>query len=64
MLGEKKDPERYQLSFPFMLSQKRLELSYHLPLVFNHMKTYKHNTDGVMFTSAIAPYVLGTCDKM
>jgi hypothetical protein len=46
------------------MSQKRLELSYNLPIVFAHMETYKHKTDGVIFTSEPAEYHFGTSMKM
>ncbi len=46
------------------MTQKRLELSYNLPLVFEQMELYHHKTDGVIFTSEVAPYTIGTCSKM
>ncbi|KAI8902383.1 mRNA capping enzyme, catalytic domain-containing protein [Globomyces pollinis-pini] len=55
---------KYRKLFPFTFRQKRLELSYQLPIVFRHMQSYQHETDGVIFTSAVAPYTFGTCDKM
>ena len=54
----------YHRIFPFKLTQKRLEFSFKLPKVFDQMEKAKHKTDGVIFTSAVAPYVFGTCDKM
>ena len=59
----KKNP-RYSKSLPFEITQKRVDASYHLPLVVDTMKKYRHKTDGLMFTAENAPYVLGTCDKM
>jgi mRNA guanylyltransferase len=64
MEAYKRDPVKYARIFPFKISQKRLESSYHVPIVFDHMKKYGHGTDGVIFTSAIAQYTFGTCDKM
>lgn len=46
------------------MSQKRLELAYNIPIVFEQMEGYKHKTDGVIFTAENAPYTLGTCNKM
>lgn len=43
---------------------KKLELSYHLVQVFKHMESLNHKSDGIIFTSAVAPYSIGTCDKM
>lgn len=50
--------------YPFKMALKRLELSYNIGTVFKHIESYRHKTDGLMFTSANAPYDLGTCQKM
>ena len=50
--------------YGFKMTQKRLELAYNLPVVFEQMESYHHKTDGVIFTSESAPYMLGTCPKM
>ena len=55
---------RYPKTLPFEITQKRVETSYHLPLVVDTMKKYNHKTDGLMFTAESAPYVLGTCEQM
>ena len=54
----------YASKFPFQMRQKRVQFSYELGAVFKQMKKYGHKTDGLLFTSAIAPYTLGTCQKM
>jgi mRNA guanylyltransferase len=56
--------KQYARRYPFQMTQKRLELAYNLPVVFQVMESYRHKTDGVIFTSAGAPYELGTCEKM
>ncbi|KAH6573304.1 hypothetical protein BASA50_007893 [Batrachochytrium salamandrivorans] len=59
----KRNPQ-YEQDYPFQIIQKRLELSYRVKKVFDHMEGYHHKTDGVIFTSSVAPYVAGTCQKM
>ncbi|KAJ3274231.1 Dcp1p-Dcp2p decapping enzyme complex alpha subunit [Terramyces sp. JEL0728] len=54
----------YLKKFPFEIVQKRIEFSYNLHCVFRDMEKYKHETDGIIFTSAVAPYAFATCDKM
>lgn len=51
-------------SYPFKMVQKRLELSYNVHRVFESMGKYHHKTDGVIFTSSVAPYRVGTTAKM
>jgi hypothetical protein len=46
------------------LRWKPFELSYRIKSVFENMAKYKHGSDGVIFTSADAPYEFGTCDTM
>ncbi|KAI8912423.1 mRNA capping enzyme alpha subunit and guanylyltransferase [Gorgonomyces haynaldii] len=58
--SDKKFVQRY----PFKMSLKRLESSYNLPRVFEQMQTYKHKTDGIIFTAEMAPYEAGTCEKI
>jgi mRNA guanylyltransferase len=43
---------------------KKVEKSYGMHQVFESIKTLKHGNDGLIFTSAVAPYQFGTCDKM
>nr|KAJ3421908.1 Dcp1p-Dcp2p decapping enzyme complex alpha subunit [Polyrhizophydium stewartii] len=62
-LMHERKPE-YTRNQPFRMVQKRLEMSYNIATVFEHMRGYKHKTDGVIFTSAVAPYMSGTCPKM
>eukprot|EP00842_Homolaphlyctis_polyrhiza_P006277 jgi/Hompol1/6650/HPOL_005042-RA len=50
--------------YPFRITQKRLELSYKLHKVYSQIQAARHKTDGLIFTSAVAPYTLGTCQKM
>ncbi|KAI9094358.1 putative mRNA capping enzyme alpha subunit [Phlyctochytrium arcticum] len=52
---------RYQ---PFRMDLKPLQLSYHLRKVFEDIPQLKHKSDGIIFTSSVAPYTIGTCDKM
>jgi mRNA guanylyltransferase len=55
----------YTASLPFQIKLKPLELSYGLARVFDTMNGgLDHKSDGVIFTSSIAPYTHGTCDKM
>ncbi|TPX64182.1 hypothetical protein SpCBS45565_g06083 [Spizellomyces sp. 'palustris'] len=49
---------------PFRMDLKELQLSYHLQKVFEVIPTLKHKSDGIIFTSSVAPYSCGTCDKM
>ncbi|EGF79306.1 hypothetical protein BATDEDRAFT_25993 [Batrachochytrium dendrobatidis JAM81] len=51
-------------NYPFEIVQKHLELSYKVQKVFDMMSKCHHKTDGVIYTSSIAPYVSGTCSKM
>jgi mRNA guanylyltransferase len=60
-----KNDRGYGASLPFQLKLKPLELSYGLSRVFETMNGgLDHKSDGVIFTSSIAPYIHGTCDKM
>lgn len=44
---------------------KRQELSYGIEAVFReHLPKLKHGNDGLIFTSAEAPYTMGTDPKM
>ncbi|KAJ3344769.1 Dcp1p-Dcp2p decapping enzyme complex alpha subunit [Entophlyctis luteolus] len=43
---------------------KPLHSSYNVTRVFDQIPQLKHKNDGVIFTSAIAPYAIGTCEKM
>ncbi|KAJ3323746.1 Dcp1p-Dcp2p decapping enzyme complex alpha subunit, partial [Boothiomyces sp. JEL0866] len=63
MESMKRNPD-YLRKFPFEITQKRIEFSYNLHCVFRDMEKYKHETDGLIFTSAVAPYAFATCDKM
>jgi hypothetical protein len=56
--------EKYRNLFPFKMTQKRVSFSYEIVAVFGEMKKYGHKTDGLIFTSANAPYTLGTSQKM
>ncbi|KAI8924048.1 mRNA capping enzyme, catalytic domain-containing protein [Entophlyctis helioformis] len=55
---------QYTSGHPFRMIQKRVQFSYGIDVVFNQMQGYNHKTDGVIFTSVVAPYTLGTCSKM
>ncbi|KAJ3023144.1 UNVERIFIED_CONTAM: putative fatty-acid--CoA ligase FadD10 [Siphonaria sp. JEL0065] len=55
---------RYRDSLPFRFDVKPLQLSYHVGQVFEMIPKLKHKNDGVIFTSSIAPYAIGTCQKM
>ncbi|KAI9341960.1 mRNA capping enzyme, catalytic domain-containing protein [Obelidium mucronatum] len=59
-----KSDRRYAESMPFGLDVKPLELSYHVDRVFEMIPKLKHKNDGVIFTSSVAPYAIGTCQKM
>ncbi len=56
--------EKYRSLFPFKMTQKRVSFSYEIGSVFDEMRKYGHDTDGLIFTSADAPYTLGTSQKM
>jgi mRNA guanylyltransferase len=44
---------------------KTMQLSYGLDLVLREViPKLKHKSDGLIFTSSIAPYAPGTCEKM
>jgi hypothetical protein len=43
---------------------KKVEKSYGLPLVHRSIQHLQHENDGFLFTSATAPYNLGTCETM
>ncbi|KAJ3281445.1 Dcp1p-Dcp2p decapping enzyme complex alpha subunit [Borealophlyctis nickersoniae] len=49
---------------PFKMALKELQLSYGLNKVFDEIPHLKHKSDGIIFTSSVAPYSVGTCDKM
>ncbi|KAF9580931.1 Dcp1p-Dcp2p decapping enzyme complex alpha subunit [Lunasporangiospora selenospora] len=52
-------------SQPFRVSLKEINLSYGIDKMFREViPNLKHGTDGLMFTSAIAPYVPSTNSKM
>ncbi|KAG9297371.1 hypothetical protein G9A89_009455 [Geosiphon pyriformis] len=62
LLHNNKMPVRSQ---PFVIEVKQMELSYGLEKVFQEViPSLKHQSDGLIFTSAVAPYKTGTCDKM
>ncbi|KAJ3315317.1 Dcp1p-Dcp2p decapping enzyme complex alpha subunit [Boothiomyces sp. JEL0838] len=63
MKSMERNPD-YVRKFPFEITQKRIEFSYNLHCVFRDIERYKHETDGLIFTSAVAPYAFATCDKM
>ena len=50
-------------ALPFNIGIKKLELSYAIEKIFTDLPTHKHKSDGIIFTSAIAPYKPGTCCK-
>jgi mRNA guanylyltransferase len=54
----------YKPTLPFQIKLKPLELSYGLARVFETMGGLDHKSDGVIFTSSVAPYIHGTCSKM
>ncbi|KAJ3283246.1 Dcp1p-Dcp2p decapping enzyme complex alpha subunit, partial [Blyttiomyces sp. JEL0837] len=56
--------QRFAASQPFKMNLKPLELSYGLDKVFASMSKLKHKSDGIIFTSSVAPYGIGTCEKM
>ncbi|KAJ3202028.1 Dcp1p-Dcp2p decapping enzyme complex alpha subunit, partial [Dinochytrium kinnereticum] len=43
---------------------KKLQLSYGMERVFEEMPHLKHKSDGIIFTSSVSPYGIGTCEKM
>ncbi|RUO95523.1 hypothetical protein BC936DRAFT_143847 [Jimgerdemannia flammicorona] len=46
---------------PFSVEFKKQEFAYHLETVFQHViPNLKHGNDGLIFTSAVAPYIMGT----
>ncbi len=49
---------------PFRVELKKLERSYALNRVLDSIESLKHANDGLLFTSAVAGYRIGTCDKM
>ncbi|KAI8385005.1 mRNA-capping enzyme subunit alpha [Radiomyces spectabilis] len=50
---------------PFTVEFKEQQFTYHLDLVFNEIiPNLKHGNDGLIFTSVVAPYSLGTSNKM
>ncbi|KAG0237648.1 Dcp1p-Dcp2p decapping enzyme complex alpha subunit [Actinomortierella wolfii] len=50
---------------PFKLSVKEMQRSYGLTKMFNEIvPQLKHGSDGLIFTSAVAPYITSTNDKM
>lgn len=49
---------------PFTVELKKVEKSYGVTSVMESIQNLKHGNDGLIFTSAIAPYRIGTCDKM
>ncbi|TPX33101.1 hypothetical protein SmJEL517_g03914 [Synchytrium microbalum] len=59
----KSHPE-YASLHAFRIEEKPLQLAYHVRKVFEDMPTLLHLNDGVIFTSATAPYEAGTCEKM
>lgn len=58
-----KEPS-WRRSHPFEIRQKKVEPSYHLDRVFKQIQEYKHESDGLIFTSADAGYHFGTCETM
>ncbi|KAJ3029751.1 Dcp1p-Dcp2p decapping enzyme complex alpha subunit [Rhizophlyctis rosea] len=48
----------------FQIDLKPLQLSYGISKVFEDIETLKHGNDGLIFTSSVAPYSVGTCEKM
>ena len=46
------------------IRQKKVEPSYHMDKVFEQVELYKHESDGLIFTSADAGYHPGTCETM
>ncbi|KAJ3192764.1 Dcp1p-Dcp2p decapping enzyme complex alpha subunit [Irineochytrium annulatum] len=59
----KGDPQ-YARTIPFRMGWKPVELSYGVKKVFQRMQRLMHKSDGIIFTSSVAPYSIGTCDKM
>ncbi|CAG8496203.1 10018_t:CDS:2, partial [Paraglomus brasilianum] len=50
---------------PFVVEVKQMELSYGVLKVFDEViPKLKHKNDGLIFTSAVAEYIPGTCEKM
>ncbi|KAJ3043073.1 Dcp1p-Dcp2p decapping enzyme complex alpha subunit [Rhizophlyctis rosea] len=58
-----KDPQ-YARGQCFRMDLKELQLSYGLAKVFEEIPKLKHGNDGIIFTSSVAPYTMGTCNKM
>ncbi|TPX39850.1 hypothetical protein SeMB42_g06221 [Synchytrium endobioticum] len=54
----------YVTSQPFKIVEKPLQLAYHVRKVFQDLPQLRHQSDGVIFTSSVAPYAPGTCGKM
>ncbi|KAJ1679587.1 Dcp1p-Dcp2p decapping enzyme complex alpha subunit [Spiromyces aspiralis] len=48
----------------FQVELKRMEFSYGVPKIFQDMQSLKHKSDGLIYTSVMAPYAAGTCKKM
>ncbi|KAJ3123775.1 Dcp1p-Dcp2p decapping enzyme complex alpha subunit [Physocladia obscura] len=59
-----RESSSYARKLPFKLDVKPLELAYHVSRVFDQIPNLKHKNDGVIFTSSVAPYSIGTCNKM
>ncbi|KAI9496632.1 mRNA capping enzyme, catalytic domain-containing protein [Zychaea mexicana] len=50
---------------PFSVEFKEQQFTYHLDTVFKQIiPALRHGNDGLIFTSVVAPYVLGTSEKM
>ncbi|KAI8816620.1 putative mRNA capping enzyme alpha subunit [Fimicolochytrium jonesii] len=56
--------KNYAAVQPFRMDLKPLQLSYHLQKVFEDIPNLKHKSDGIIFTSSVARYYTGTCEKM
>ena len=52
------------IHFMISVEMKHLEKSYGLPLIFQQIELLHHENDGLLFTSAHAPYSIGQCHKM
>ncbi|KAI8320565.1 mRNA capping enzyme [Martensiomyces pterosporus] len=50
---------------PFMVEMKKFEFSYGVERIYSTIiPQLKHKSDGLIFTSQVAPYTPGTCEKI
>ncbi|KAJ1950791.1 Dcp1p-Dcp2p decapping enzyme complex alpha subunit [Linderina macrospora] len=60
-----REHDAYCRGQPFRAEFKRFERSYAVPTLYKEVIPHlKHGTDGLVFTSRVAPYTPGTCDKI